>query len=156
MMLRYGSKVVFITIFSYDTIENKAIIEVEEIRDSQKTRSKLTFVNVNNLSYEDLTIKVAQKTIDYLLKLQTTNYSQNPSFIKIEIISDRLNNWVVIKNKIEDSNLVSQLNIESISQDRVKISLNYAHPEISIIESFNKMGIPLQQTGKNSYAIFLK
>lgn len=156
MMDRYSSKIAFIAIFNYDNIENKAIIDVDEIRDGQKTKSKLNFVNVNNLSSEDLMFKVAQKTIDHFSKLQNTSYSKVSNLVNIEIISDRLSNWIVIKNKIEDSNLVNQLNIESISQDRIKISLNYIRPEINIIEAFDKMGIPLRQTGRNSYVIFLK
>jgi hypothetical protein len=156
MMDRYSSKIAFIAIFSYDAIENKAIIDVDEIRDGQKTKSKLNFINVNNLSSDDLMFKVAQKTIDHFSKLQNTSYSKVSNLVNIEIISDRLSNWIAIKNKIEDSNLVNQLNIESISQDRIKISLNYIRPEINIIEAFDKMGIPLRQTGRNSYLIFLK
>jgi hypothetical protein len=157
LMSRYNSKTAFIAIFNYDSIENKVSIDVTEIRKLQKKQSKLNFVNVNMLSYNDLTLKVAQKTLDHLSKLQNIDYSnQSSSLIHIEIISDRLNNWITIKNKIESSNLITQLNIESISQDRIKISLNYVNSEIGIIETFQKMGIPLQQTGENSYTIFLK
>ncbi len=152
---KYGSNLIVLALFEYDSIENKAIINLIELRKLQKKQVKLNFVNVNQLDSFHLFEKVAQKTVDYISKLPT-KISSDSKLIKINIINNRLNNWMTIKNKIETNHLASQISIESISHDLIIISLNYTGSEFGVIETFAKIGIPMQQIGENHYLISLK
>jgi hypothetical protein len=59
----------------------------------------------------------------------------------------------MIKNKIESSGFVSQLNTESISRDYVLISVNYVNGKAEIDEAFAKIGLPLDKKSENFYQL---
>jgi hypothetical protein len=154
LLNRYKSEASYTLLFNYDEIENKVTINVVYIRKLQRKLFKLGFVNVDRLSYENLLDKVAGKTIDYLLSAQNSEskmLSSGPIHIGIPISS--LGNWLMIKNKIENSSLISQLNIESISRDYVLISVNYTNGQMEINEAFAKIGLPLDKKADNFYKL---
>ncbi len=154
MLLRYKSEGAYTMFFDYDSIENKVAINVFYIRKLQKKQIKLSFINVDRLSYEDLIDKVADKTIGYLLSIQNSeNKILNSNLIHIKIRINSFGNWLMIKNKIENSNLVNQLNIESISRDYAVISVNYIDAKTNIKDAFANIGINLNQQSDNSYII---
>lgn len=156
ILAKYKSSEGLVMFFSYDDIENKVIILVQDIKKLQKKLFKLNFVNVERLSYEQLTDKVAQKTIEYLLTLKSGNKSKSETnFIKIEIPISKLGDWMMIKNKIENSNLINQLNIESFSKDYVRISVNYTDNQTDIIESFAQKNIFLEKKAENLFILSL-
>ncbi len=155
MLLRYSASGAFNMFFTYDEIENKVNISVYYIRKMQKKQIKLSFVNVDRLDKESLVDKVAGKVIDYLSSpkfLQSQVSSSN--IVRIQIPVNSLSDWLSIKNKIENSNLVSQLNVESLASDRIIISVNYPNSEIDIAEAFLSIGILLNKVSENFYTIF--
>ncbi len=156
ILTKYKSSEGLVMFFYYDDIENKVIISVQNVKKLQKKLFKLNFVNVERLNYEQLTSKVAQKTIEYLLTLKSGNKSKSETnFIKIEIPISKLGDWMMIKNKIENSNLINQLNIESISKDYVRISVNYAENQTDIIEAFAQKNIFLEKKAENLFSLSL-
>lgn len=155
MISRYNATAAYSLFFTYDEIENKVSINVYYIRKMQKKQFKLSFINVDRLSFEALIDKVADKAVDYLNSSQvTTNKIVTSNLVRIQIPVTSLNNWLMLKNKIETSNLVSQVNIESVSRDQAVISVNYVNGEIDIAEAFLGIGILLNKKSENLYAIF--
>ena len=153
---RYKASAAYIIFFYYDSIENKASITVQNIRKLQKKQVKLSFVNVDRLAYDALLKKVSEKTIEYLIGSQSaSNLRSNNRLVKIEVPITSLGNWLMVKSKLESSNLISQLNIESISRDYVNISVNYLDYRVDIIDSFTKSGFFLDRKNENSYLLNL-
>ena len=154
ILSRYNSDAAYTALFSFDNIENKAVVNVFYIRKLQRKQIKLSLLNVDRISYEDLLAKVAAKTIDYLTDPKLGN---DPilalSSIKINIAISSLGNWLMIKNKIENSGLVNQLNIESISRDHALISVNYTNTNVDVVDTFNKAGILLSKQSEGLYVI---
>lgn len=154
MLSRYGTSAAYTLFFSYDEIENKVTVSVTYIRKLQKKIFKLGFVNVDRLDREDLMDKVATKTIEYLLTTQTSeNKILTSGLIHIGIPISSLGNWLMVKNKIENSGLVNQLSIESISRDYVLISVNYVNGKEEIDAAFAKIGLPLDKKSENFYKL---
>lgn len=154
MLSRYKAEAAYTLFFNYDEIENKVSINVFYIRKLQKKQFKLSFINVDRLSYEALLDKVADKTIDYLLSAQNDESKiLSSGFVRLSIPISNLGNWLMIKNKIENSNLINQLNIESISRDNATISVNYINGKMEIEEAFSKIGLPLEKKSENFYAL---
>lgn len=154
ILSRYKSDAAYTLFFNYDEIENKVSINVFYIRKLQKKQIKLSFVNVDRLDYAALLDKVAAKTIDYLLSSQTSeNKILSSNLVRIGIPISSLGNWLMVKNKIENSNLVSQLNIESLSRDYALISVNYVNATVSIEEAFAKIGITLNKKSEDFYTL---
>ena len=149
---RYKASAAYTMLFNYDSIENKVTIDVFYIRKLQKKQLKLSFVNVDRLSYEALVDKVADKTIEYLLNAKNSETKNlNSNLIRIGIGISGLADWLTVKNKIENSNFVNQFQIESISQDYAVVLVNYIDGKLSIEESFAKIGLSLSKRSENFY-----
>lgn len=151
LILKYHADGAYSLTFSYDKMANKVTINLAYITKLQKKRVRLSFINVDKLSYQDLLNKVANKTIDYL------NNSKTPKIIKprsnityFEIPLSNIGDWLTIKDKIENSNLVNQFNIEAISRDYALVSINYIG-DLSIEEGFAKIGFSAIRKSGNLY-----
>lgn len=154
MLSRYKADAAYTLFFNYDEIENKVTINVFYIRKLQKKQIRLSFINVDRLDYDALLDKVAVKTIDYLLSSQPDESRVlSSNLIRIGIPVNSLGNWLNVKNKIESSNLVSQLNIESISRDFAVISVNYVDARVDIVEGFSKIGLSLEKKSEGFYLL---
>jgi hypothetical protein len=154
ILTRYGASAAYITFFSFDNIENKAVVNVFYLRKLQRKQLRLSLVNVDRISYEDLVDKVASKTLDYLATPQLPeDKNMNAGTVHIGITLSSLGNWLMIKNKIESSNLINQLNIESLSRDYALISVNYIDSRVDIVEAFAAAGIILVRRNDGFYTI---
>lgn len=152
---KYKVTEAFMVFFAFDDIENKVSISVQNIKKLQKKKVKLSFVNVDLLNYKALLKKVSEKTIDYLISSKSTEaVKMETSLVKIEIPISNLVQWMGIKNKIETSNLVSQMNIDSISKDFVMISVGYVEGQVDIVDAFAKVDFTLERKSENSYKLY--
>jgi len=152
---KYKVTEAFVVFFAFDDIENKVSISVQNIKKLQKKKVKLSFVNVDLLNYKALLKKVSEKTIDYLISSKSTEaVKMETSLVKIEIPISNLVQWMGIKNKIETSNLVSQMNIDSISKDFVMISVGYVEGQVDIVDAFAKVDFTLERKSENSYKLY--
>jgi hypothetical protein len=152
ILSKYKTDAAYTLLFTYDEIENKVIINVCQIHKLQKNQTRLSFINVDRLNQENLLNQVAKKTIDYLLAEKS---SQKPVFkmVQIQIPVTSLGNWLMIKNKIENSNLINQLNIESISRDYALIGVKYLYDKTDIKEAFLKIGLSLNEKAEDFYIL---
>ncbi len=151
LIARHKASDAYTLTFSYDEIENKVLVAVVSIGKFQKKQVKLSFVNVNRLGYEDLMNKVADKSIDYLVKAQSDSTKVTKSdLITIKVFAKNLNAWLAAKNKIEKSNLINQLNIESVSRDYVMITVRYVGSG-DVMDSFANKGLKLTQESENHF-----
>lgn len=155
MISRYNAAAAYSLFFTYDEIENKVSINACYIRKLQTKQFKLSFINVDRLGSEALLDKVADKVVDYLNSPQISeNKLLAANIVRIQIPITSLNGWLATKNKIETSNLVNQLNIESISRDLAVISVNYIGGETDIAEAFLGIGVLLNKKAENFYTVF--
>ncbi len=154
ILTKYKSDAAHILFFQYDSIENKVNIDVLNLRKLQKKQVRLSFLNIDHLSQEALLRKVTEKTIEHLLANQRLeNKALNSNLIQIGIPISSLRDWLDIKERIESSNLVTQINIESISKDYVLVSVNYPNMKVEIDRTFMTVGIVLDKTSENMYLL---
>lgn len=155
LLARYKVANAYLVFFYFDDIENKVSVTVRTITKLQKKQVKLGFVNVDRLSYESLLGKVSDKTIEYLINSQKEAASKTISTLKFEVKISSFGNWLMMKNKIENSNLISQMNIDSISKDYVRITVNYSGADSDVIAAFAKYGLALNKTSDDGYVVTL-
>lgn len=150
---KYRSVESLVMFFEYDNIENKVTILIHDIKKLQKKQLKLSFVNVERLDYAALMKKVTEKTLEYLLSIKNKDKVKADNFVKVEIPISNLQEWIAIRSKIENSNLVSQLNIEAISKDYAKISIIFVEGQSDIIKAFEEKGIKLVRKSDNLFTL---
>jgi hypothetical protein len=149
-----NSEAVYLLFFNFDEIENKVLIEVVYLRKLLKRQFRLSFINVDRLSYNDLIIKVAEKTLEYLGS--NTIGSDNvldKNIVNIRIKISTLDDWLNIKKTIENANIVEDVAVSSISRDEVKAKINYNNTKISIEEAFRNIGISISKQDQGFYEI---
>ncbi len=165
LLEKYHSDFVYLAFFDYDYIENKAIITLKTMRKFQTKEVKLSLVNVERLDYVNFLSKVAQRATEYLLNPQNFNSADDTNLsdkkisqniAEMTILVSSLDEWLVIKNRIEASNLINQMEIKSISRGKVKILVNYIAANPNIIDSFAKIGLFGIKESDNSYLLSLK
>ncbi len=154
MISRYKASAAYLLFFSLDELNKKITVDISYIRKMQKKQMKLSFVNIEGLSKETTMIRVAEKTLNYIAKLQVSE-STGLSFmpIRLQIPITTMGNYLMIKNKIENSNLVNALNIESISRDYAFVNVGYVNSDVEIAEAFAKIGLVLTKKGDDFYLI---
>jgi hypothetical protein len=145
---------VYLLNYNLDEIANKVLVEVTCFRKLQKKQFRLSFVNVDRLSYNNLVIKVAERTLDYLKNNPVGNdnaLNKNPVdlFIKIASISD----WLNIKGVFDKANFIDGYEIKSVSKDEAKICINYLNIKNPIENEFTKLGLIFSKRDNNIFDI---
>jgi hypothetical protein len=155
---KYGTGSIVLAYFDFDSIENKVNIDLVTIQKSKNHQVRLEFVNVNQLSMHELVQKVIKKTADYLIKNneEPDLSKSSPENTNIDILVSDLKEWVSVKNELENSDLISNLQIKSISKDLVKINVDYGADKDDIITSFEKKDLFLKSKPEGGYFLSLK
>lgn len=149
---QYKAGSAYLLFLNFNENENKALVKVLHLRKLQKNQFKLSFTNTNKISYDELINNVAQKTIEYLEESTVgRDKNFNSNLIKLGLNVKSISEWLNIKKIIENSNLVDEINILSISKNYVEISLNYVSSEKSIEEAFTKIGVIITKKSDNFY-----
>jgi hypothetical protein len=154
MMERYNANKVYTLFFSHDQIENKILIDVFLLDRLQKKQFRLSFVNAGSSQYEVMMGKVAAKTVEYLFSLQRSQQTSESSVIKMQVNFSNLERWLELKNKIENSGVVADFTVESISRDYANLIMKYSNSQVGVVESFAKIGINVEQKADNFYIVF--
>lgn len=144
--------------FEFDAIENKVNIDLKTVFKSKASQVRLEFVNINQLPMMDLMDKVAQKTLNYLISNKSDSKSPNSStasIVNIDVLISDLGDWMTVKNKLENFNIVSDLKINSISKDLVQINSTYNNNNGDIINFFAKYNLLLQNKPEGGYFLSL-
>jgi DNA-binding Xre family transcriptional regulator len=149
-----GSEASYVLFFNFDEIENKVLVEVVYLRKLLKKQFRLSFINVDRLSYNDLILKVAEKTLEYLGNNSIgSDEILNKNAINIHLKIQELQEWLNIKKIIEDAKLVDNVVVNSISRDEVMASINYLNPNVPIEQAFEKVGISISKQSQGFYEI---
>ena len=77
----------------------------------------------------------------------------NKNAINIHVKIQELQEWLNIKKTIEDSKLVDNVIVNSISRDEVMASINYLNPNVPIEQAFEKVGISISKQAQGFYEI---
>jgi uncharacterized SAM-binding protein YcdF (DUF218 family) len=158
---RYGVGGLMLIYFDFDSLENKVNITMQIVKRFTTNSTKLEFINVNQLNQEDLLNKVAKKTIDYAIinniqqRAKSKTMMQGASLHKIDVLVSNLGDWLKIKNQLENSNIVSQFKVESISSNVIKINASYNNKNGDIIDFFAKNNLFLQKKDSERYILSL-
>ncbi len=167
LLNKYKADGLMLVYFDFDSIENKVNIVLQNIQKFNAAKTKLDFVNVNQLSPEDLVNKVAEKTFHYIASIldkdgprsspltAPTTIQTGISTYPIDILIYGLEDWLKVKNKLENSNLVSQFRVESLSRDLVKIIVSYNNSNGDIISAFARNNLYLQKKPEGGYFLSL-
>jgi hypothetical protein len=144
----------YLLFYNFDEIANKVIVEVSYFRKLQKKQFRLSFVNVDRLSSNDLLVKVAERTIDYLKNNPIGNDNAlNKNLIDLTIKISSLDDWLNIKTIFDKANFIEGYEINSISRDEVSVSINYLNTQVPIDNEFKKLGFIFSKRTDNSYDI---
>lgn len=157
VLTKYKGDMLYVVSYSYDDLQNKAFVYIRGYnRFSNKKQWKLSFVNSNHLEDDDLLKIVASKTSDYLANLsKAAKQELNPEVLNIEIEIKNLNNWLVIKDKLERSGLIDKMDIEAISRDYARVSVSYTDSTIPAVEAFHRIGLDLIKKMDGNYLLRL-
>ncbi|MSP34046.1 MAG: hypothetical protein EXR06_04010 [Rickettsiales bacterium] len=159
LFAKYQSNVVYFLLFSQDSVGGKASVTVRALSKDSRSQVKLGFANSEKLEGQELMNKVAGKTIEYLESLKANEAAaqdKKEQVILLEIPINRLGDWLMIKNKIENSGMVNKLNIEAISCDYVKASVLVVGADSNLEELFAKSGFALTTKSTNLYLLTIK
>jgi DNA-binding Xre family transcriptional regulator len=149
-----NSEASYILFFNFDEIENKVLVEVVYLRKLLKKQFRLSFINVDRLSYNDLILRVAEKTLEYLGGNSIgSDEVLNKNEINIHVKIQSLQEWLNIKKLIEDAKLVDNVVVNSISRDEVMATINYLNPNVPIEQAFEKVGISISRQSQGFYEI---
>ncbi len=151
---KYKVEALVLAYFEFDDIENKVNISLQIIHKFQSNKVRLDFVNVNQLSMPNLIYKVANKTAEYIIN--STNKVGNqmaftPVSVSIDVLISNLGDWLTIKNKLENANIISDLKVNSISKDLVKITVVYNGSNGDITNFFSQYSLSLQKKAEGGY-----
>ena len=149
-----NSEASYILFFNFDEIENKVLVDVIYLRKLLKKQFRLSFINVDRLSYNDLIIKVAEKTLDYLGNNSVgSDNILNKNALQVHVKIATLEDWLNVKKLLENSNIFQDMLVNSISRDEVKVSFNYINPSVSIEEACESAGIKIVKQAQGFYEI---
>ncbi len=170
---KYNVAALLLVYFEFDSIENKANMIVQEISQINSSQVSLEFVNVNQLDYDKLLNKVADKTLNYIINSKNNPKAKIPEELKkpqkineqnanhqivnyqIDVLISNLEDWVKVKNKLENSNIIAQFRVDSIARNLIRINVSYNKNNDDIITAFAKEKLPLKQKGENYYVLSL-
>jgi hypothetical protein len=138
------------------------LVEVVYLKKSQKKQFRLSFINVDRLSYNELILKVAEKVLDYLNKNPIASKlddkdgaEQNGGDIfTLTVKIKNFEDWRNLKTTLENSNLVDEIIIESFAKDQVIFDIKY-NSKITLEEALSSLGVKYAKSGDKSYEIQL-
>ena len=146
ILIQQKSDNLYLAIFEYDEIENKARIIVKNFSKNPKKTVILNFVNVEFLKYSELIDKVSVKLIEYLLNNKNSiNSEANQNNITLDIEINDFESWIKIQQKIINSGLMSNIFLKSISKQKTTISGNYLGNKNKIIEDFKNIDLSIKK-----------
>jgi len=153
-LIKYNAKGAYIISYFNDLEHKKITVDVHLVKKLQKKNIRFSFVNTTSIEENELMSKVATKTIDYLLSINGKKLRKHDSNVKeIEISTGSYSRWLKVKQKIEDSGLISDLVIKSISKERAVILVKYSGHTPDLALRLREIGLDIEQVGENNFQI---
>jgi hypothetical protein len=147
---RAQANAIYLLFFEIDELQNQISVNISSFGKMQKKQIKLNFSNIDKIAAENLEEIIASRIIQYLDNLKFDETVSGSANFKVKIRN--LGDWLQIKNQIENSGLVNQIQIKSIARDSVLTTVNYIG-EADIINSFASFGMRLQYLNENNYIL---
>jgi hypothetical protein len=147
---------VIIAYYIFDSIENKVNITLKTLKKFETINSRLSFVNIGHLSAKELVEKVTSKTINYIsggTRASSKKVQSDVEKINIDIFISNLGDWIRVKDKLENNQIIKKMKVNSISKDVIKISGVYERKNGNIINFFLRKNLPLIKKDKNQYTM---
>lgn len=142
---------IYLLFFDLDKLANQISANISILGKLQKKQLKINFSNIDKIAPENLKSQVAQRIIVHLSNLKFDETVSGIANFKIKI-SD-LGDWLEVRNKIEKTNLVNQIEVKAISRQAILATVNYVG-DADIINSFASFGIKLQYVNENNYILY--
>lgn len=150
----YNAQSIYLLYYNLDEIANKALVEVTYLRKLQKKQFRLSFVNVDHLPYNDLVIRVAERTFEYIKNNPIgSDNALNKNFIDLFIRISSIDDWLNMKNTFDKAKFVDSYEIKSISKDQVKLSINYLNTQTPFEKELQKLGLNFSKRDESSFDI---
>lgn len=143
----------YLAIFDFDKIDNKARIIIKHFARNPKKIIALTFVNINYLKYNELLKKLSQKTVAYLETSQDVE-TETEETIKINILTNSFDSWIKINQKIITSNLFADIVLHSIDQKQTNLSCRYLGDLEKANEELAPYSLKLTKEDAGSESVF--
>jgi len=150
----YNAQSIYLLYYNLDEIANKALVEVTYLRKLQKKQFRLSFVNVDHLPYNDLVIRVAERTFEYIKNNPIgSDNALNKNFIDLFIRISSIDDWLNMKSTFDKAKFVDSYEIKSISKDQVKLSINYLNTQTPFEKELQKLGLNFSKRDESSFDI---
>ncbi len=154
MLEKFKAQGVYLMFYNFDEIENKVLVEVQYLRKLLKKQFRLSFINVDRLSYSDLITKVADRSIEYLKNNPIgSDDALNKNIINLNIKISSISDWLNTKNTLDRSPLIDGIEIVSISKDEVKIKINYINTQTPVEQGLEKLGLIFNKRTRDTFDI---
>lgn len=155
---KYNVDIIYLAFFSYDRHIAKASVMIRGFERDRKFQYRLGFINSKSLNDVDLIDRVGYKVMKYLSGLNMEEIRAQGvenDMVRLEIPVRKLEEWLIVKRRIENSDFVEKMDIETVSRDYVRVSV-LCRNSLEITKVFAKMGFELHQRGQNVYLLLLK
>ena len=147
----YNASAIYFMFFNFDANSNRANVDLVSLGLVGKKKTRLNFSNINAINNDALEQIIAEKVLQHLSGLRPDKKSF-AGIINLEARVKNLDDYLTIKNKIENSGLVNQASVSAISRHYVLLKLNYVG-NFDVASSFASKGIAVQHRGENNYLI---
>jgi|TARA_Y100000389_G_scaffold87330_1_gene83891 hypothetical protein len=148
---KYQVKSFYILAYSYNELRNKAIIDIFYIKDSYKKQTKLSFINTESLSKDNLLNIIAKKTTKYLANQSYNDITTTDKNIYIGLNLSNMGQWLMIKNKLENANFIDNSQTKLITTNSVIFKILLADHNINVENKFQSIGINLSKRSNNHF-----
>lgn len=147
----HNASAIYLIFFTFDKNNDRINVDLTSLGFVGKKKIRLNFSNISAIDKNNLDEIVTKKVLDYLSSVKVNDKAVIGA-INMEVKIRNLNNYLMMKNKIENSGLVNQVSVKAVSRDYVLLKLNYVGNS-DVAASFATKGIALQYQGDNNYIV---
>lgn len=151
LLNRYNASTIYVIFFNFDRGNDRINVDLTSIGFVGKKKTRLSFSNISSIDKNNLDAIVAKKVLDYLASVKVNDKAVS-GLINLEVRIRNLSDYLMMKNKIENSGLVNQLTVKAVSRNYVLLKLNYIG-NLDVATSFAAKSIAAQHQGENNYII---
>lgn len=147
----HNASTIYLIFFNFDRGNDRINVDLTSIGVVGKKKIRLSFSNISSIDKNNLNAIVAKKVLDYLASVKVNDKAVSGA-INLEVRIRNLSDYLIMKNKIENSGLVNQVAVKALARNYVLLKLNYIG-NLDVVSSFAAKGIAAQHRGENNYLI---
>ena len=158
ILTKYDSETIVLVFFNFQENKKELIVTLKIIRNFQNKEIKMNFININKNDINNYRSLIIKRVIRHLIKKKEINFievkNDNLFKINIDIIVPDIESWIFTQNKLKTIKSINNFTIKSISNDLIRISIEYKGNK-DIMEEFFKKGLYLQKNNSDDYFILI-